>query len=145
MANENVSKLSSFASHAARANEHNPVISRLKEDPDVQLGMAAARVRMSFAQLAREMRRRAGLTQAEVAALLDTTQKQISRMESCTANAGDITVGMFAKFMQVCGVDLVVEVPEASARLPDRKPVVKVQGRKHRAKVVDLADLEASA
>ena len=85
------------------------------------------------------------MTQAEVAELLDTTQKQISRMESCTANAGDITVGMFAKFMQVCDVELVIEAPDAGVKLPDRKSVVKVHGQKRRAKVVHLAEMEANA
>lgn len=134
MANGKSSLLVPFAPHAAKVREHNPSISRLKSDPDVQLGMAAARARISFANMAREMRRKAGLTQAEVAELLDTTQKQISRMESCTASAGDITVGMFAKFMQACGAELVIEVSDAEVKVSNQKP---------RSKVVDLAEASA--
>lgn len=60
--------------------------------------------------LIREARRRAGLTQAELAARLGTTQSAIARWE---AGAHDPAFATVARAVRVCGLDLQIRLVEA--------------------------------
>lgn len=76
------------------------------EYPDIRTGMASERARQSISHLLKTWRKEAGLTQTQVAEMIGTSQKQISRMESCMKNSGDTTIGMVARFAHVCGYRL---------------------------------------
>lgn len=58
-------------------------------------------------ELVREARRRAGLTQAELAARAETTQSAIARLESGRTSP---SLEQVERLMRLCGFQLIVEV-----------------------------------
>ncbi len=68
---------------------------------------------MHGGHLIREARRRAGLTQAELAERLSTAQPNVARWESADMSP---SVDMLSRVIQACGLDLLVRlVPRESA------------------------------
>lgn len=60
--------------------------------------------------LVREMRKRAGLTQRELAERLGTTQSAIARLEG---NVGLPTLDRLSKIAEACGLELQVRIVDA--------------------------------
>lgn len=86
----------------------------LKANPDVQAGMKMQEFRRSIAQQLKAWREAAGYTQVELAKVLGTTQKQVSRMESCT-QTHNLTIDMVFKFAFACEKSIaLVEMPVSS-------------------------------
>ncbi len=92
-----------------RMRDPDPLIEELKSNPDVQTGMEMERRRKDLAVKLKGWRKEANLTQIELADKMHTTQKQISRMESCSQTTGDITLKMIVKYMFACGLELQLE------------------------------------
>ena len=62
---------------------------------------------MNGRTLVREARRRAGLTQAELAARAGTTQSSIARLET---GATEASLARIDALVRACGLDLVIEL-----------------------------------
>lgn len=87
----------------------NPLLEKLKSDKTIQAGMTIERDRQAVALKLRAMRKSANLTQKELADTLETTQKQISRMESCAHTSGSVTLEMISRFATACKMALVLD------------------------------------
>ena len=68
--------------------------------------MFMQQLRQDAAMQLREWRKKAALTQIELAQRMHTTQKQISRMESCTQSSNNITLDMMARYAHACGMKI---------------------------------------
>lgn len=97
-----------IADHAHNLTPPNHLLEELKSDPDIQIGMVMEGLRQEAAQKLRQWRSDAKLTQIEVAEKMRTTQKQVSRMESCTNTGNNITLDMMARYAHACGIQIAI-------------------------------------
>lgn len=76
--------------------------------------------------LVREARKRAGLTQSELAALAGTTQSAIARLES---GRPDVSLNDVVRLVRLCGLDLEVAlVPHDDSDMAQAERLVPLTG-----------------
>lgn len=102
--------------------------------PAASRRLAKAKARRMLAEmLLPELRRRTGMTQAELARTLGIRQPTLSRMES----QSDMQVGTLKRIVEALGgeLDIVVHLPVGDYRLvqPARAPCVADNGADYRA------------
>lgn len=84
----------------------DPLMEKLKSKPGVQAGMASQKARQIVATELRRWRKEANITQVDLAKQMNTTQKQISRMESCVQTPNNMTLDMIARFAHACNLEI---------------------------------------
>lgn len=77
------------------------------EDPDFERGVAQERVNLELAQLAYDLRQRAGLTQRELAERMGTTQPAIARLEGGGTSP---TIELLGRLARALGANLTLEM-----------------------------------
>ena len=107
----------------ARKDDLDQLIDELaKEDPAVPLRVAAALERRELARQLAERRRGAGLTQAELAKRMGTSQGQITRFES----GADTRLSTVARYAAAIGIKLRWSIQPLDD-VPKRGPAVSRQ------------------
>jgi len=98
----------------------------VKDDPERKASLLAERINAEVAQLIHDLRKKAGLTQAELADLVGTTQSVISRLEDTDYDGHSLSMlGRIARALnQKLTVVMTAEAPEAS----EGKEVIVVKG-----------------
>ena len=103
----------------AREDDLDQLIDDLAEDdPAVTLRVAAALERRELARQLAERRRGAGLTQAELARRMGTSQGQITRFES----GADTRLSTVARYAAAVGVRLHWSLQPVERTAPHRRP-----------------------
>jgi ribosome-binding protein aMBF1 (putative translation factor) len=82
---------------------------RSTDDPEAQEAYEQARIDFELAQLAYDLRKRAGFTQKELAARMGTTQSAIARLEGGGASP---TIDLLKRLGDATGAKLVLAVSE---------------------------------
>ena len=94
---------------------------------------------MHGGHLIREARRRAGLTQAELAERISTAQPNVARWESADMSP---SVDMLTRVIQACGLDLVVRlVPRESGEWTQVEDSEQVSLEERLDKLVGFVDI----
>lgn len=88
-----------------------------RDDPGLELRVAAALERRELARQLAERRRAAGLTQTDVADRMSTSQGQVARFES----GADTRMSTVARYAAALGVTVTWSIePSTSSKRPDR-------------------------
>ena len=90
------------------------IAERAEDDPAIHVRVAAAMERRELARELSRRRREAGLTQAEIARRMGTSQGQITRLES----GADTRLSTVARYATALGVKVDWSISDASATPP---------------------------
>lgn len=86
-----------------------------RDDPSFRKSYRAALFAQEAARFVREMRKRKGLKQSELAKLLGVTQPRISRLEKASDGDGP-SYAMVRRVAEVCGVAWTAPIPDLEER-----------------------------
>lgn len=111
---------------AARRSWREIRAERASDDSEFEMRLAGASLRMDFAQLVYDLRTRAGLSQAELAERMGTTQSAIARIENSGTNP---TLELIERLARATGVQVVLSVAAPTPGEEDQRSFVIAESR----------------